>query len=191
VKKNNTVMPVYPSLIASESFGSSEETAPADTRIRFNIRQKDIRISASVTPEYFDANVLPIMTRLLARIASEPDAPNPPPDKPAVQPTPRDSIRTVIERLDATSGSDILKAAAISLTLLKGIVTFSREELLEEAALAAGYWRKKYASDAKLLVDYLVSSEILIEAVEGGFNLNPKEERRAAELLGQRAEPQD
>jgi hypothetical protein len=70
-------------------------------------------------------------------------------------------------------------------------VTFSREELLEEAALAAGYWRKKYATDAKLLVDYLVSSEILIEAVEGGFNLNPKEERRAAELLGQRLEPQD
>jgi hypothetical protein len=189
-KEENLVMSVYPSIVSSDSFGLNEEIAAKDTRIRFNIRQKDISISASVTPEYFDANVLPIMTRLLARVAaSEPGEANAAPAKSTIQPPPRDSIRTVIECLDATSGSDILKAAAISLTLLKGIVTFSGEELLEEAALAAGYWRKKYASDAKLLIDYLVSSEVLIEAVAGGFNLNPKEERRAAELLGRRIEP--
>jgi len=183
-------MPVYPSLIAPESPGSSEESAPQDTRVRFDIRQKGMRISASVTAEYFDANILPIMTRLLDRMAAEPSDANRAADKPAAQqPTPKDSVRTVIERLDATSGSDILKAAAISLTVLKGVVTFSREDLLEEAALAAGYWRKKYASDAKLLVDYLVSSEVLIEAVEGGFNLNPREERKAIELLGLRVEP--
>jgi len=170
------------------------ENPPAGRLIQFSIQRKDVAVSASVTPEYFEARVLPVINSLLDEIAESaaaPAAPEPvpaPEAEPVFTPPPapagrRETVRTIAERLEANTGTDILRAAAIAITVLRGNVVFTREDLLAEATKAAGYWRKSHAKDAPQLIEYLLSRDILVETADGKLTLNPKEEKLAQEMF--------
>ncbi|WMT89559.1 hypothetical protein [Pelagibacterium sp. H642] len=170
----------------------SQEKKPAQPdRVQFSLAKNGISVSAAVSVQYFETKVLPIMTKLLAEIAGEADA------TPAEQPEApqetrperfrnkeRPSIRQIIEMLEAKSGPEVVKAAAISLTLFQQTPIFTRERLLSEAETAIGHWRKVHAKTADVILDYLLASGFLVERGNGELCMNPEEEKAA--ILGLR-----
>ena len=166
--------------------GEREKLSPPD-RVQFSLAKNGISVSATVSVQYFDAKVLPIMTKLLAEIAHS-ETGNKPAEQPQTRSEPRPerfrekekpSIRQVIEVLEAKSGPEVLKAAAISLTLFQETPIFTRERLLGEAETAIGHWRKAHAKTADVILDYLLASGFLVERGNGELCMAPEEEKTA------------
>lgn len=157
--------------------------APSATpaRVSFSLEKNGIAVRASVTPDYFDTHVLPVMTRLLKEIDTpapkaqpEPDAAPPKFRKPATA-----SVRQVVDILSAQSGPELLKAAAVSLAVIQNLPVFTREHLFEEAEKAVGHWRKSHSNSADEILKYLLTSGTLVERGDGQLCLNHSEEKAA------------
>lgn len=136
--------------------------------------------------EYFQSHVLPVITVLLGEISESGgrclnESTSRTAESPINVPL---SVRTIAQRLAVRNASDIMKAAAVSLVLAQGRDKFSRNELIEEAARAVGYWRKSHAESAQWIIKYLVSADALVEAADGNYSLHPEEERLARAALG-------
>jgi hypothetical protein len=158
-----------------------------DRRVDFAIRRNGLSLSANVSEAYFEATVIPVITTILQELAGTPAAD--PANESAQQVATKraetpPSLRTVIEKTEATNAAEIMKAAAVSLTLIHGKARFTREELLDEVGKASGYWRKSHAQGASHILSYLLKSGTLVESADGGLSLEPTEERKAVCLLG-------
>lgn len=180
---------VYPRPVDFRLYSANaEDSAPEkDPRVDFAIRRNGVSLSANVSQAYFETTVLPVITTILQELAAPPAA-----DQATVSAqqaaakkadTPP-SLRTIIEKTEATNAAEIMKAAAVSLTLIQGKARFTREELLDEVGKASGYWRKSHAQGASHILGYLLKSGTLVESVDGSLSLEPTEERKAACLLG-------
>lgn len=159
------------------------ETAPE--RVSFSLERDGIKVSASVTPAYFDAKVLPIVEDLLNQIASARPDParrpqaEPEPSPPQTRRKEPPSVRAVVEALGAGSGPELLRAAAVSLAVMHNMPVFSREALFAEADKAVGHWRKSHGKSAHSILSYLLSSGTLVERGDGQLCLDHAEEKSA------------
>ena len=186
MKESQTVYP-RPVDFRIRSQAVEDNSPEEDHRVDFAIRRNGVSLSANVSQAYFEATVLPVITTILQELAGTPAA-----DQATVSAqkaaTKRaeapPSLRTVIEKTEATNAAEIMKAAAVSLTLIQGKARFTREELLDEVGKASGYWRKSHAQGASHILSYLLKSGTLVESVDGSLSLEPTEERKAACLLG-------
>jgi aminopeptidase N len=180
---NENVKYAY-SLMGEEFKDHDAQTASeiAD-RVRFSLKKGDISISATVSAAYFDANVLPILTTLLGELSSPADEkkgrdhPMPKPETFRREQIP--TMREIIEMLGANSGPELVRAAAVSLSIFQDTPIFSREQLLEEAEKAVGHWHKNHAKTASAVLDYLMASGCLVERANGDLCLSPIEEKAA------------
>src|SRR5690606_38048421 len=148
------------------------QTAPEmPDRVRFSLKKGGISISATVSAAYFDANVLPILTTLLGELSGPADEkmgldhPAPKPEKFRRQQAP--TMREIIEALGANSGPELVRAAAVSLSIFQDTPIFSREQLLAEVEKAVGHWHKSHAKTASAVLDYLMASGCLVERADG------------------------
>lgn len=173
-----------------------ERAAPG--RVSFSIQRKGISISASVTEQYFEAQVLPVIGELLTEIRTSrlsEGREKPRPEAPAEVPPARfrsktpPGVRSVVDALSARTGPELLKAAAVSLAVVKSTTVFSREQLLAEAEDAVGHWRKSHSRTVGSILEYLISSGVLIERTDGKLCLNPVEEKASIMLLRQSTSP--
>ncbi|MBI4922086.1 MAG: hypothetical protein HY834_10075 [Devosia nanyangense] len=165
----------------------------ADTSlVQFSISKGDLAVSGAVPAAYFEASVQPAMDKLLQEIASRSSGQSAPEQSGAAAKTgasgPLDlSVKTICQRLSAKTGSDLLKAGAVSLALVQGQQQFTRKEILAEAQKAAGYWKASYSNDAGRYVTTLQSQVFLIEASSGQLSLSAKAESEMMELLTREA----
>lgn len=161
-------------------------TPDGQQRVRFRLKKGDMSLSATVSVDYFDTMVLPILTRLLGNIgeraertAGKVDEDDPAPVTPNFRSGQRPSMREIVEALGARSGPELLRAAAVSLSVFQQMPIFSCEQLLGEAEKAVGHWHKTHSKTANEVLDYLKSSGCLVEQASGDLCLNPAEEKSA------------
>lgn len=165
-----------------------ERDGSGSDRVQFSIKRNGVSVSATVPIAYFDEHVLPVVSNLLAEIGGpasgaleEPavtaNAPAESAERPPI------SVKTVAQKLAARTAPQILKAAAISLRVLQGKEQFSRDELLAEAQLAHGFWKKAHAESAHTVLNCLLAAGTLIETFDGRYTLSADEESAATALL--------
>lgn len=168
-----------------------ERDESGSDRVRFSIKRNGVSVSATVPAPYFDEHVLPVVSSLLSEIGG-PSAgcgPSVEADRtesaeiPVLAERPPMSVKTIAQKLCARTAPQILRAAAISLQVLQGKQQFSREELLAEAQLAHGFWRKTHSESAHPVLSCLLAAGTLIETFDGRYTLSADEEAAAAALL--------
>ena len=158
-------------------------------RVEFSIKKNGVSISASVSAEYFDAHVLPVITGLLEDMAARPETPVAvtPAPTPVPAATPERvaepqalTVRAIAQRMAAHTAPDIMRAAAISLGWVQQREKFSWAELLAEVQKATGYWKKTHSDSAKHVLESLMARGTLVETTDGHYSLSPKEEADAS-----------
>lgn len=159
-------------------------------RVEFTIRKNGITVSASVPPDYFDSHVLPAIGSILDELCPQKideDAPvgSPPPLAEKVEDRKEEpmSVRTIAQRLSASTAPEIMKAAAISLAVIQKREKFSLEELCEEVRKATGYWNKTHSMSTKYVLAWLTSCGALVETFDGLYSLSMGEHANAARIL--------
>jgi hypothetical protein len=78
----------------------------------------------------------------------------------------------IAAKLGAKSGSDLLKAAAAYLALVKNAQTFSRQQLLSEMQSATSYYKKSYSTNlTKYIKTALQKDGFLSETAKNSYAL--------------------
>lgn len=159
-----------------------------DATVQFSLSVGDVEVAGNVPLAYFDSSVRPVMDKLLqdliaGSIRQTTRATEPSSIDPKASSRLDLSVKTICQRIGAKTGSDLLKAGAISLALVQGQQQFSRKEILAEAQKAAGYWKASYSNDAGRYVTTLQSQVFLIEGSSGQLSLSAKAEAEMMELL--------
>ena len=81
------------------------------------------------------------------------------------------SIRTVAQRLNATSGPDVVLAAAAHLTIFQGQEVFSRQQILDNIKKAHGYYKKSMAGNLSGSLQSLLKQDQLREPSDENYAL--------------------
>ena len=79
---------------------------------------------------------------------------------------------TIATKLGSKSGTDLIVAAAARLTLVMGLESFSRQQLLDEMKLATAYYKKSYSNNLTKYLQQLVKAGELIEAAKDTYALS-------------------
>lgn len=159
----------------------AEDRDRASERVQFSLQRDTTVVTANVPTHYFDAHVLPVITALLDTMSAADGG------RDGAQSQEEDlqrrgappTVRDIVEKLGGTSGPELMKAAAVSLSVFKDMPLFTREQLVKEAERAIGHWRKAHSKTVDVILDYLISSGCLVEQVNGELCLNPAEEKAA------------
>ena len=155
-----------------------------DTRITFSIAKGALSVSASVSSVFFDEKVLPVMESILLEMKSGRSPVDAASNSTAAHTPEIDlSVKMIASKLNARLGSDVLKAAVISLALVHGRVHFSRKEILTEAQKATGYWKRSITNNASKYLETLLSAGFIIESSTGQLSLSASGEAEARNLL--------
>lgn len=93
------------------------------------------------------------------------------------------STRTLAARLKASSGSDLVMAAAAKLSLVEGQDTFTRQELLAEMRNASGFYKTSYRKNLTGYLTTLIKNDRLVEHGEDTYALTPSERTELEENL--------
>lgn len=155
--------------------------------VQFTITKGATSISATVPVDYFRSAIGPAMESIVAQMVNVVG-----PGAAAMQSTQPDrggtkvdlSVKAICQRINAKTGTDVLKAGAVSLALVQKQAQFGRKDILAEAQKAAGYWKASYTGDAGRYLSTLESQGILIEGASGLYSLSAKAEADMLELLG-------
>jgi hypothetical protein len=81
------------------------------------------------------------------------------------------SAGTIAAKLKCTSGTDLVMAAAASLTLVKNQGTFTRQQILDEMKTATAYYKSSYLSNLTQHLTSLIKSGKLLERSSGQYAL--------------------
>ena len=93
--------------------------------------------------------------------------------EPAKRPASLDmTTNTIAARLGASSGQDLLVAAAAHLTLVKGGDTFTRAELSAEMKGATGYFKESYAKNLTSYIQGAIKADKIMGRSNGSYALS-------------------
>lgn len=81
------------------------------------------------------------------------------------------STGSIAAKLSCSSGPELITAAAVHLTLVKKIKTFSRKQLLDEMRTASGYFKTTYRDNLSSSLKRLLRKDILNEPSTGHYSL--------------------
>lgn len=79
---------------------------------------------------------------------------------------------TVATKLGSKSGTELIVAAAARLTLVMGLESFSRQQLLDEMKSATAYYKKSYSNNLSKYLQQLVKANDLVEAAKDTYALS-------------------
>ena len=85
--------------------------------------------------------------------------------------TVKGTMTAIAARLKASSGPDLLLAAAARLTFVSNKETFTRQELLTEMQTAASYYKKSYSANLTALIAGRVEANQLTEPSANSYAL--------------------
>ena len=98
---------------------------------------------------------------------------SPPASHATLAPELDESINTIVARLKADSGREILRAAAAHITLVDGIAQFTKADWLERAH-SANEWKKSYGSQQARDVKRMIDSDEIREKAGGLYSISTK-----------------
>lgn len=167
--------------------------------VEFSISRHGLAVTAKVTTEYFEKNVLPVISSLLAemkdarsslnrlegpveasRIITEVDTPS---GKLNL------SVKSIAQKLNAKTAADVIRAGAASLVFVQAKDQFSWKELLAETQKASGFWTKSHSTNGTKARDSLQSAGVLVELANGNFTLSPSAEQDLLAVLSGNGAP--
>jgi hypothetical protein len=96
--------------------------------------------------------------------ANQPQAP--------AQPTLQLTTGSIASKLKASSGSDLLLAAAARLALAEGLASFTRSQLLKEMQTATTFYKKTYNNNLTKIIVALVKADKLREISNSTYSLS-------------------
>ena len=85
------------------------------------------------------------------------------------------TVGALAAKLDVTSGTDLIIAAAAKLTLVDNLEKFSRKALLEAMQTAAAYYKQSYSSNLSKYLKTLQEDGRLTEPSTEHYALTPSE----------------
>ncbi|KGI78839.1 hypothetical protein [Oleiagrimonas soli] len=88
------------------------------------------------------------------------------------------TTNTVAAKLSASSGTDLIVAAASRITLVLGKDKISRAELLKEMQDASSYYKKSYSANLTKYLKQLVQADRLREIAKDTYSLSASELRK-------------
>jgi len=90
---------------------------------------------------------------------------------------------TIAARLKSKTGSDLLIAAAVRLTLISKKDTFTRQELLNEMQTASAYYKKTYSNNLSKYLATAVGENKLQETAANTFALSASHKEQVEKQL--------
>ncbi len=94
------------------------------------------------------------------------------------------SVSTIAGKLNASTGPELLLAAASCLTFTDGREAFSRQELLKKMQDAKSYYKKSYGSNLSKMLSTFVKSGALLEGTSNAYSLSAEKGREIRGRLG-------
>lgn len=90
----------------------------------------------------------------------------------------------IAAKIKCKSGSDLAKAAAAHLAMVKQKNTFTRNDILSEMKNANPYYKQNYSSNLSKILNTLIKQEILNENAKDLFSLSAKYLAEMGTLIG-------
>lgn len=143
--------------------------------IKVSTKIGDVAVDFEGSPEEFKALILPLVEKAWTRAASSQTIS----EQAAatggakqIGPSEMLSVRTVATRLAADNGSELVLAAAASLSIFKGMDSFSRQQLHDEMKEASGFYKVTYGSNLSSYIDTLIKNRSLLELGKDSYALS-------------------
>ncbi len=95
------------------------------------------------------------------------------------------STNTIAAHLNASTGPDLIIAAAAHLVLVKGQEKFSRKDINDEMKEATTYYKSSISSNLSKSLDTLVKAKRLNQMAKGVYALAASEKKSLEEKLAQ------
>jgi len=89
----------------------------------------------------------------------------------------------IASRLSSKSGTDLVIAAAAHLALVKGLASFTRQQLLEEMRTATAYYKKSYTNNLSRYLQTLLKAGDLFESAKDTYALSAGKREELEKLL--------
>lgn len=144
-----------------------------DARIRLKLG--DLEVEYEGSESFIKSNLLALVSEAIELLQERGDQI----PKAQVSPPLKDSDKqfsgttsTIASKLSAKSGPDLIIAATTRLTLVLGLESFSRQQLLDEMKSASAYYKKSYSNNLSSYLQRLVKSNDLIEAATDTYALS-------------------
>ncbi|MFN7114645.1 MAG: hypothetical protein ACK4PK_09855 [Alphaproteobacteria bacterium] len=84
------------------------------------------------------------------------------------------TTNTIASKLGCNNGVDLIKAAALQLTLVQGKSKFTRQELIDEMKTSS-YHKSSYISNLTSYLKTLLSNGLLNESQKDTYSVNPSQ----------------
>jgi flagellar hook assembly protein FlgD len=81
------------------------------------------------------------------------------------------SVNNIATKLNASSGAELTLASCASLTLVKRMTTFSRQQILDEMKDATNFYKESFSANLSAQLTRLVENGKLIERSTGQYAL--------------------
>ncbi len=135
-------------------------------------------------PEEFLIKELPSLLEKVATLRMTGDLKASGEEKRVVSPSPTSpaSVSTIAQRLAVGKGSELVLAAALSLTN-SGQATFTKKQLREQMRDAKAYYKSSYANNFDNYVARLVTAGRLNHVTGDKYALPDKEQKKLAEKM--------
>jgi hypothetical protein len=154
---------------------------------KLKIKLGALEVEYEGTDDFIKSDLLPLLTALNELhieipANDEDDATNLEGDDSKHASTEKFSTSAIAQKLGATSGPDLVKAAVACLAFSHKKDTVSRKEILKEMQTATHFYKKTYMSNLGGSLGSLVASKVLNPIGEDTYSLN-KPTREALETL--------
>ena len=157
-----------------------------EARVRFRVG--DLELEYQGPSSYIEGGLIDLFEKVLSygdfdvKLAEQ--APQPPAD-PGEESSPRQmetdiSLATMISRLGAKTGADVVFMAAAHLAVCQVRSRFSRADILENAKSADGYYKKSIGSNLSSYLDRLLKDSRLSQYSDKSYSL-PESQRQSVQ----------
>jgi hypothetical protein len=90
---------------------------------------------------------------------------------------------SIAARLEASSGPDLLKAAAAQLCICSKKGSFTRAELLTQMQSASGYYKKSYSNNLSRYLTTAMTDGLITESAKNVYALSAASKQEVEQLL--------
>lgn len=168
--------------------GSSLETQ-SKSKIRIKMGQIEVEFEGS---ESFLKKELPELLAAVSNLynktsPSSQEADVDTEDKHRLADPPKIQLTTsnIAAKLTCNSGTDLIKAAAAHLAIMKNKNTFTRKEILSEMKSATNYFNKSYVGNLTPYLNTLIKQKVLNENATGMYSLTANSLKEMRIIIGQ------
>jgi hypothetical protein len=152
---------------------------------KLRIKLGNLEVDYEGTDEFIK-DQFPSLLKTLKELGTLNVAPPPPSPEDAPQNVPVGDhpTNTIALKLGCSTGSDLVRAAAVRLGIIKKAATFSRKSLLAEMKTATSYYKDTYRSNLDSYLKTLVDNGTLLLQGESTYALSAAKISELAPKLG-------